>query len=391
MPSSEDEAEMQKDGVDVITQMFEEEQAEIRRIYEDMLKFEKKGNWSAVEKRYQEVLRFKNGEIQHAIHLLGAQAANTRGDVSATKERLQRALEIEEVADTQTWLQSINASYATVDISVSKSYEVIPTLEAVEMPFLPDQQQAIAYAQEVLASGERFKGMLPFGEYTMGAATFSVQKQDEDSVQKFKISEKGNAPKKAKEPKESKPKDGNRMLSVAPQLNIGFSGANAGASSVAQQADPFGGKGTRVSLGMAVPVGEYALLTEMGYHGAFSGADDASVIVDNISYTTDTVGTQYHGFFLSMAAQMHLSSVDLSLGPIVEFAKVQTQGFGQFANASVEGELLAAGVVTGASYYALDLTDSYKAGVTTQLGWQSDSNRGYSWGQIAFTIKGSKQ
>ena len=47
----------------------QEEQAEVVRIYEDMQKFKKRGNWEAVERKYQEMLKYKKAKPQRHAYI----------------------------------------------------------------------------------------------------------------------------------------------------------------------------------------------------------------------------------------------------------------------------------------------------------------------------------
>ena len=57
---------------------------------------------------------------------------------------------------------------------VSKKLETVPELTIAMMPFLPDQQLALAFAQQMIQDNRKFQGYLPFGDYQMGETSFSV-------------------------------------------------------------------------------------------------------------------------------------------------------------------------------------------------------------------------
>lgn len=349
----------------------EEEQAEMVRIYEDMLKFEKRGNWDAIERKYLEILTYKKGEATHSMHALAAQASNTTGDVGKTRIRLERALAAEEIPETKGWLDSITANFVAVEISVASSYEIPPELQIANMPFFPDQQQAITFASKKLAANGKFKGMLPLGEYTMGSTTFSLQ-QGMTGIQKVKISESVS------------------LGEISPRINVGLSAANAGESTAGQEADPFKGYGTRLGVGLSMDLGStFGFMTEVGYHSAFKGGEEPSALLQR-EIGAEVVPTRYNAGYVWLAGQVDISSFELSVGPIVEYAKIRTQGIDGYDFAPVRGTILASGVSAGLTYYGFSL-GAFDGGISTQVGAQSDSSRLYSWGQVAFTMNGSKK
>ena len=64
--------------------------------------------------------------------------------VTAMKIRLTKALSIEETDKIRQWHDSIDATYAPVTIKIFKKLETVPELTIAMMPFLPDQQLALA-------------------------------------------------------------------------------------------------------------------------------------------------------------------------------------------------------------------------------------------------------
>ena len=98
------------------------------------------------------------------------------------KTRLTKALATEETDKIRQWHDSIDATYAPITIKVSKKLETVPELTIAMMPFLPDQQLALAFAQQMIQDNRKFEGYLPFGDYTMGETSFSVSQGDSDVV-----------------------------------------------------------------------------------------------------------------------------------------------------------------------------------------------------------------
>ena len=362
------------------------EQAEMERILEDMKQFREQANWVIVDKKYAQLLEFSKGEPTYEMHVLGAEAASNLGDVSAVRNRLEKALEIEEVAKTRQWYTSIEQSFSPVTIKVSKKLETTPELQIAMMPFFPEQQLAFTYAQEQLKKKGKFDGYLPFGDYTIGESTFNLT-QGGDGFVVVVRPDGGSA-----EPKTVS----NSKFSY--RLDMGFSAANAGESGVKGEALPFGGVGTRVGVGAVVPLTDsLSMVGQLGYHGMF-GSGEAPTLNGLTQVGYDATPTIYHGVYTWLAGSVNLSDVEVMVGPTLEFASVQTQGLtvpnsqleyseGQGDYLTVEGALLASGLSAGVSYIAFDLGDGMNGGVSTFVGTQSDGSRWYSWGQVSFTLK----
>ena len=100
---------------------------------------------------------------------------------------MERAIAVDAQKQATDWLDSINSNFGAVKIRVSSAYETPPELTISEMPFFPEQQQAIAFVKKELAEKRSFAGMLPLGEYTIASKTFTVQKGQ--NVQTVNVSE----------------------------------------------------------------------------------------------------------------------------------------------------------------------------------------------------------
>ena len=370
----------------------EEELAEMERILEDMKQFREQGNWIAVEKKYQRLLGFSKSEPTFEMHVLGAEAASNRGDVSNVKVRLGEALEIEEVEKTRQWFDSIDQSFAPVTIKVPKKFETIPELQIAMMPFFPEQQLAFAFAKEEIQNNRKFQGYLPFGEYTIAGSSFTLSQGDNGVV--VIVKPVGSANDSVAQSSSSQQTSSGMPL----RIDLGFSGANAADSGVVGQALAFGGVGTRLGVGTSLALTEdIQMVAEVGYHGMFGAGEDPTKGVSNIGY--QATPTVYHGVFTWLAGSMTFSSLEVLVGPIVEFASVQTQGLslnpemleysvGQGDYLPVQGTLLASGLSGGLSYAAFEMGDGIQGGVSSYVGAQSDGSRLYSWGQVSLTLKG---
>ena len=387
----------------------EEEQAEMARILEDMKQFREKANWTVVEKRYQQLSEFSKASPTIEMHLLGAEAASNLGNVSAVKVRLQEALALEETEKTKQWYASIDANYASVTIKVPKKFDDIPELTIAMSPFFPDQQFALAFAKQSIQDNRKFQGYVPFGDYTIAGSTFTVAKGDSGVVVVARPIGSNNAvatadtkPKNPKKPKNTKnPSEATSTedSALALRLDVGVAAASAGESSTVNQAQPFGGVGTRVGVGVGYGLSDaLSVVAEVGYHGSF-GAGDAPVLSGVTSVGYDATPTLYHGAFGWLAASMTFKDLEVLVGPITEFATVQTQGMslgadsmeysqGQGDYIPVAGSILASGLSGGITYAGMNVGDGLLGGVSTYVGAQSDGARWYTWGQVSLTIKG---
>ncbi len=383
----------------------EEEQAEMARILEDMKQFRENANWTVVEKRYLQLSEFKKAQPTVEMHLLGAEAASNLGNVAAVHERLGLALALEGSDKTRQWYESIDASYAPVTIKVPKKFETVPELTIAMMPFFPDQQLALAFAQQQIQENRKFQGYIPFGEYTIAGSTFTVAQGDRDIVVVAKpvgaaksdvVADKqdsGNPNKGNKQQKPSKDSSGTGL-----RLDLGVAGASAAESSEAGQAQGFGGVGTRIGVGINYGLGEsFGLVAEVGYHGSF-GAGEAPQLSGITSVGYDATPTLYNGAFGWLAASKSFGDIEVLVGPVTEFASVQTQGLnldassveytqGQGDYVPVQGSILASGLSGGITYAGMSVGEGLLGGVSTYVGAQSDGARWYTWGQVSLTIK----
>ena len=371
----------------------EAEKAEMTRILEDMKQFREKGNWEAVEKRYQQLSDFSKADPTVEMYLLGAEASRNLGNVSEMKSRLTQALAIEETERVRQWYDSIDATYSIVTIKVSKKFETVPELAIGMMPFLPDQQLALAFAQQIIQQDRKFQGYLPFGDYTIAGTSFTVSQGSADTV--VVKPEGGESSNDAVATAgQSRSDEGSSGL----RLDLGLAGSSAGSSAESGQPVDFSGVGTRIGVGMGYDITEtVSVVAEVGYHGSFGAGEAATLSGVVVGY--DATPTIYNGAFAWLAASMTLNDVEVLLGPITEFAMVQTQGINPTAGQveytvnqadyiPVQGSLLASGISGGVTYAGMDVGDGLLGGVSTYVGTQSDGTRWYTWGQVSLTIKG---
>ncbi len=382
----------------------EEEQAEMARILEDMKQFRENANWAVVEKRYQQLSEFSKAEPTVEMHLLGAEAASNIGNVASVKERLGFALAIEESDKTRQWYDSITATYGPVTIKVPKKFETVPELTIAMMPFFPDQQLALAFAQQAIQENRKFQGYIPFGEYTIAGSTFKVEQGNSGVTVVVRPEGAGKAKDKVAKGDSEKSKDtgsGSKSAgdgAVGLRIDLGLAAANAGTTEQTGQAQAFGGVGTRVGVGVGYGLSDaLSVVAEVGYHGSF-GAGEAPTLSGLTTTGYDATPTLYNGAFGWLAASMTFNDVEVLVGPITEFASVQTQGLnlspesveytqGQGDYVPVQGSILASGLSGGVTYAGMDIGDGLLGGISTYVGAQSDGTRWYTWGQVSLTIK----
>lgn len=382
----------------------EEEQAEMARILEDMKQFRENANWAVVEKRYQQLSEFSKAEPTVEMHLLGAEAASNIGNVASVKERLGFALAIEESDKTRQWYDSITATYGPVTIKVPKKFETVPELTIAMMPFFPDQQLALVFAQQAIQENRKFQGYIPFGEYTIAGSTFKVEQGNSGVTVVVRPEGAGKAKDKVAKGDSEKSKDtgsGSKSAgdgAVGLRIDLGLAAANAGTTEQTGQAQAFGGVGTRVGVGVGYGLSDaLSVVAEVGYHGSF-GAGEAPTLSGLTTTGYDATPTLYNGAFGWLAASMTFKDVEVLVGPITEFASVQTQGLnlspesveytqGQGDYVPVQGSILASGLSGGVTYAGMDIGDGLLGGISTYVGAQSDGTRWYTWGQVSLTIK----
>jgi len=147
-------------------------QAEVRRLFEDAHKFSDRGAWAGVERAYLQMLTLekKGAALTHDMHLLGAKAAETRGDIYSAWERLKRAQLIESRMDTLTWLATIEATYSRFEIEIHSSYQGEITLTSLDPLFDPVHRNTLQAAEATLQQNRYLEGLLPLGRYRLAGS-----------------------------------------------------------------------------------------------------------------------------------------------------------------------------------------------------------------------------
>ncbi len=153
----------------------EDTASEVRRLSQDIKSLAQRNAWDGVERKYRELLALQDNHPQH-VHMLGADAARNRGDVSSTLDRLSAANEAEASEDIAGQIATLHQEFALVMLRCDPC-EV--TLNADAPPFRPDFLKAIEFATEAVNEKGRWRGYLPSGSYTYGIAAFTATAGEE--------------------------------------------------------------------------------------------------------------------------------------------------------------------------------------------------------------------
>jgi hypothetical protein len=144
--------------------------AEARRLSGESEKLAQKGAWSGVERTYLQLvaLERKGAELSHDTHVLGAHAAQNRGDPLTTWDRLKAALDVEMRMETLTWKADLEATYSRFEVEVAPGYQGSLEVKALEPLFDPVHQQVLAAFQATLEEQRYAEVLLPLGRYQLG-------------------------------------------------------------------------------------------------------------------------------------------------------------------------------------------------------------------------------
>ncbi|MFT5684920.1 MAG: hypothetical protein ACI8RZ_005865 [Myxococcota bacterium] len=249
--------------------------AEQERLQKELQTLVSREAWEGVERVYQQLIELESSGVMvtYAEHILGAQAAQQRGDVVSTRRRLEEALAQWSTDLARNWLADINANFGQVTITLPQRTRAPVPIDADDMPFEPERRFAIEFAQQRLDADRSFEGYLPIGSYHIGEQAFTVASGRRAQVQVTQITHpepvtvvEPEEPEKPEEPKE--PREGSL---VSGKLRLGIGYARAGSPSAGIQPASFGGMSPRVGLGMGIhPSKTIGIGLEVGWTGAFS-------------------------------------------------------------------------------------------------------------------------
>lgn len=153
--------------------------AEGVRLAESMQLLAESGTWAGVEKKYVEIVRGHPRALEGRLHLLAAQAAQSRGDLLAAAQRLQRVQPKDPAFDLAS-AELTRLAYATRLVLIENPDRLPWKRE--EMPFEPPLRLAVEAAATAIDRDGYFVGLLPRGVYTLGEVEHTVGSGFEWSV-----------------------------------------------------------------------------------------------------------------------------------------------------------------------------------------------------------------
>ena len=156
-----------------------ERDAEAYRLSTEIERLGQKLAWQGVERKYVSVMALHNVQIHTNVHLLGAHAALTRGDIRTAWERAQRATSSaetpEEVEEAAIWTADFWVNYGEVEVELSVAYTGVATItERDGGSFSPKTSLALKHANAQLAELRMFSGFLPMGRYAVGLSLIHI-------------------------------------------------------------------------------------------------------------------------------------------------------------------------------------------------------------------------
>ncbi len=146
--------------------------AEHQRISGEMEQLARRQVWVGLEDKFRE-LQDLGVELRYDDLLHGAHAARARGDVQATWERLQAAIDLVRDDELVDWMRAIESEYGQVVLTTSPQRSAL--LQPGAMPFAPDRRAAVEFAALALEEYGSFVGRLPAGEYQLAGTHFVVE------------------------------------------------------------------------------------------------------------------------------------------------------------------------------------------------------------------------
>ncbi|MEC7987991.1 MAG: hypothetical protein VX278_22680 [Myxococcota bacterium] len=398
--------------------------AERRRLSEEMKKLAKKSLWSGVDKKYRQILKLKKVSPSFRDHYLGSQAAYNIGNMGASYKRAKLGYELgkdnenakEKAEELRSRIKVIEDSYAPVRIEVSKSYKENSDLNIKEIPFMPEEQDAVKYAQKAIKENKRFKGLLPFGEYSIGDKQFELSKIEyPDTPDELKAI--------AMSIKIAPPPAPPLISYMGPRVVMGMAYTQATSASGPHLLAPeseqytavgFGGAGFKLGLGWQVRLRfGFDIFGQLDFHNLmFSQTDivDATITSD---YGLKASKNSYRAGMLLGGISYPIKGLNLQLAGTLSQGVARVQGLateeGQsplydricsdnpeyaICNDSVNisqamvmrGNITSGGVAVGASYDLLPIGKHLNGGLGGFFGAQTDTSRLYFWGNFALTI-----
>lgn len=157
--------------------------AEHQELEEQFIVYVPDGEWKAVERIYQKVLALPEGdEPTGHDHFLGAQAAESRGDINLVVERYAKALasglnEEERLTATAT-LENIKMNCTQVSINVAPAMVGTQVMSAEVMPWNVTLRRNIELVQKQVMETGHYEGYLAIGEYNFNGTVKQIEHEN---------------------------------------------------------------------------------------------------------------------------------------------------------------------------------------------------------------------
>jgi hypothetical protein len=147
------------------------ERGEIKRLSEEIEQLAARNAWPGVERSFRQ-LQALGGSLDFEAWVRGAQAARSRGDIAAVRDRLIAAREVGWDPTVDEWLGDIEVRFGHAVLRADPSAHL--RLECDDPPMDPDLARAIAFARDELGQTGTFDGLLPVGLYRVLDTRFGV-------------------------------------------------------------------------------------------------------------------------------------------------------------------------------------------------------------------------
>jgi len=147
-------------------------EAEQARLSDEMERLAQNKHWPGVNRTF---VKMEAMELTPSLddYMRGAVAARELGQVLDLRQRLKAAAKAHQSKEIVEWLWKIDNTYGRVELLTVPSRST--TLEAMKMPFDPDQRKAVESAIDSVSDDGIFRGMLPEGEFTFAGQQFRVE------------------------------------------------------------------------------------------------------------------------------------------------------------------------------------------------------------------------
>lgn len=155
----------------LVAQAAEGERA---RLQNELHHMARRATWTGADRTYRQLVALEE-PLNAEDHLVGFQAARQLGDTLRALQRLQRVTPLsgDVATDASGILENLRATHGLVAIVAPPGRA--PALEAVELPFAPDQRLAIEAARATLAEAGTVRALLPAGSYRVDGQPFEVR------------------------------------------------------------------------------------------------------------------------------------------------------------------------------------------------------------------------